>query len=127
MIKTSFDFDGTLLSNKKVQDFASKIQDDKNFELWIHTRRFKSQITESREVYAFALAYNIPDERVVFTNREYKYPFLQKNDIDIHLDDDVGELAMIDLGEIKNIICTSIFGWEQRMMDYIETLKIVKK
>lgn len=92
MIKVSFDFDGTL-SLEYVQEFAKKLL-DRNIEIWIVTAR-EEGVSHNLDLYKVASELQIPNERIIFTNYEDKYPKLNLINALFHLDDDVIELSMI--------------------------------
>lgn len=123
MIKISFDIDGTLFNNSSVQQLAKDLSKRKNIELWIHTRRKEKDPFENREVYELADIYDIPEERVIFTDGQYKFNFLDNNNINIHIDDDSAEMAFIPLGR-PNIVQLCIYtGWKDRVLSYINRLQ----
>ena len=121
MIKISLDIDGTLLTDR-VHDFVLKhLYNVKGIELWIHTRRYKE--SEGKEAYELAELFDIPEERVIFCNRNYKAPFLEKNKINLHLDDDSTEIAILPLGSKMNILWIYLPDWEKRCLEYLKYLR----
>jgi hypothetical protein len=110
--RVSFDFDGTLNEDffggknphkDEVQKLLVELFNDESFDVYIITRRFgpnncnKGQKNEHEVVLNLLNQLNIqlPEEKIIFTNREYKYSFINKLDIDIHLDDDDREHELI--------------------------------
>jgi acid phosphatase class B len=102
-MKISFDFDQTL-SNKNVQEFCSKLI-QKGFDIWIVTSRikeFNGAMHYHDDLLSVAKNLGIPEEKIHFTNAEYKTHFLHENNFKIHIDDDYHEL--------KKIKDTSVIG-----------------
>lgn len=112
MKKVSFDVDGTLREHffgelnphkDEIQKLLVKLVNDESFDVYIITRRFgpnqsnKGQKNEHEVVLNLLNELNIqlPEEKIIFTNREYKYSFINNLDIDIHLDDDDREHELI--------------------------------
>lgn len=120
MIKISLDFDNTL-TRDYIQEFVIQhFYNNPNFELWIHTRRCKEYDSEVIEV---AQTLDIPEERVVFCCAEYKVDYLIKHEIDLHLDDDETEIAMMPLGH-ENIICwVKHPDWMNKCLTYLSFFK----
>ena len=110
-INISFDFDGTLRSNIAVQSLASMLSNTPSkYNLFIITRRYCDGF-EDVEVIQFANSLDIPKERVIFTNREYKRDALVANRIDVHIDDDSDELAFIRYEDDVYVLCTINSYW----------------
>ena len=124
-MKISFDFDGTL-SEKPIQKIAKKLIFEKN-EVWIVTSRIKftdDPVHKKRhgEVYSVANYLNIPHERIIFTNAEFKYKFLEELNIKVHLDDDSEEIKRINKNKkVKGIICLGK-DWKTKFELAIEKL-----
>lgn len=112
MKNISFDFDGTLNEHffgelnphkDEVQKLLVKLVNDESFNVYIITRRFgpnqsnEGQKNEHEVVLNLLNDLNVqlPEEKIIFTNREYKYFFINKLNIDIHLDDDDREHELI--------------------------------
>lgn len=112
MKKISFDVDGTINEHffgelnphkDEVQKLLVKLVNDEYFDVYIITRRFgpthsnKGQKNEHQVVLNLLNKLNIqlPEEKIIFTNREYKYSVINKLNIDIHLDDDDREHELI--------------------------------
>ncbi len=112
MKKISFDFDGCLNEHffgeanphkDDTQKLLVELCNNESFDVYIITRRFgpnncnKGQKNEHEVVLNLLNQLNIqlPEEKIIFTNREYKYSFINKLDIDIHLDDDDREHELI--------------------------------
>ena len=109
MIRISFDVDGTLLDRQDVKDLAKELSERNDVELWIHTRRFVDSF-EATEVMTLAKYFNIPKERVVFTNRAYKGQSLFENKIHIHIDDDPAEAALVVMDSTYVILQGRLFN-----------------
>lgn len=109
----SFDFDGTLeehfdgANNKNregIQRLFQELVADENFDVYIITRRFgpehagKGIGNEHRKVFDFLNSLNIvlAEEKILFTNREYKYSLVHELGVHIHLDDEIRERELID-------------------------------
>lgn len=105
MKKVSFDYDGTLGDHfygeenphkEEIQELLVELVNDESFDVYIITRRFgpenssKGATSEHEVVLNLLKTLNIqlPEEKIIFTNREYKYSLINKLNIDIHLDDD---------------------------------------
>jgi len=110
--KVSFDIDGTLLDHfhgqnnpnkKEIQNLLIQLSQDENFSIYIITRRFgpedadKGLKDEHTTVYNLLETLNItlPEEKVLFTNRKYKFSLINQLGIEIHLDDDIKEHQLI--------------------------------
>lgn len=121
----SFDFDGTLRDDPKVQDLAIELIDDPDVDVWVITRRYKGKYSgkESKEVYEQAEYFEVIEERIIFTDREYKSPTLIRLGIDLHIDDDPTECIMQPVGGLNRIICTKDPRWLERAKGFIEDLK----
>lgn len=126
MIKVSFDFDGTLHDNDEVQSLAAELSKDPSFELYITTRRY-SHTDERRDVMIFAEVLGIPNERITFTDRDYKYPYLVSAEIDIHLDDDLQECMHVWLGDNMSILWIGHEKWIDMFNYYVNELKEAHK
>ena len=112
MRKISFDFDGTLNEHffgavnpqeDEIKKLFVELCNDDNFDVYIITRRFgpedadKGLKDEHTTVINMLDMLNIqlPKEKIIFTNRQYKYSVINKLKIDIHLDDDNREHDLI--------------------------------
>lgn len=105
-IKCSFDFDGTL-DSKTVQKYARELI-EKGIEIWIVTSRrdcehyidyHKTNLHDgelvNKDLFEIAEQLGIPNERIHFTNFEFKYLFLKDKDFIWHLDDSLEEIKLI--------------------------------
>lgn len=90
-MKVSFDFD-KCLQRQRVQDIANKHISDMD-EVWIITRRFEN---ENAEVIEIANKLGIDSEHIIFTNGEWKWNTLKDMNIDIHYDDKLIEILLIE-------------------------------
>lgn len=112
MKKISFDYDGTLgdhfmggpnFQKDKIQKLFLELIGSEDFDVYIITRRFGPEMSndglknEHLTVYNMIDELNIefPKEKILFTNRKYKYSFINQLEIDIHLDDDLKEHDLI--------------------------------
>ncbi len=108
----SFDFDGTLSEHffgeinpeeSRVRELLVELYNNDSFDVYIITRRFGSENSskgngnEHLKVLNLLnnLKVHLPEEKIIFTNREYKYSFINELNIDIHLDDDDREHELI--------------------------------
>jgi hypothetical protein len=108
VLKVSFDFDFTL-SEPEIQEIASKYISNGD-DVWIVTTRFKWEFDDdykNRDVYSIANKIGIPKDKIVFTNGEIKYLFL--DGFDIHYDDNEIEIEFIEdnLPNCKGILVNS--------------------
>jgi hypothetical protein len=89
----SFDFDNTL-STKKMQNIA-KMFIKNGHDVYITTRRYRiTPFYNNSIVYDTAENVGIPLNKIRFTDGNYKYTFL--NEFDIHFDDEVKEIDLIN-------------------------------
>ncbi|MCC6275660.1 MAG: hypothetical protein IT569_07370 [Leptospiraceae bacterium] len=97
-MKVSFDFDETL-SRPDVQEFARELLND-GFDVWVVTMRFvsreemvkyhndeKKEWEGNEDLFLVTRNLGIPDEKVVFTNYQWKSEFLKGKGFVWHLDD----------------------------------------
>lgn len=87
----SFDFDKTL-SIPDIQETAKSKIDEGNT-VWIITRRY---LDENKEVEEVANKLGIPLDRVIYTNGEWKWRTIKDLPIDIHYDDKLIEVTLIE-------------------------------
>lgn len=91
-MRVSFDWDSTLaLPRQKRLAFFHKAS---GHDLWIHTTRLPND--NNINIFATANDLGIPNERIIFTSCEDKWPFLKENHIDLHYDDDSMEIEEIE-------------------------------
>lgn len=126
MIRVSFDFDGTLRDKEQVQALAIQLSSNVNIECWIITRRTNKGKSWG-EVFEFADSLEIPQERVIFTEGQYKAPTLIEKGIDIHIDDDPTELIFFALGTEHRVLCIARPEWEKEFWSYVEELREIHK
>jgi len=112
-MKISFDFDGCIGDLGAVQDYCRLLLAEGRFEVYIITRRYRAEhpmssaLNEAAPVRALAEALGVDQDRVVFTDREYKVDTLNQLGIDVHLDDDVVEGMYIrQTGRGCRFVCT---------------------
>lgn len=97
-MKVSFDFDMTL-DNPNIRDYAKELV-EKEYDVWIHTLRFKDSIYDptkdwNYDLYEVAEEIGIPRDKIVFCGMADKWNFL-KDDFTWHLDDDSIECDLIN-------------------------------
>lgn len=94
----SFDWDFTL-SEERLQKVAQKFADD-GHTLWIITTRPKHpnpQVQwDNKTLFRVADELGIPNERIIFTGYNDKFPVLTEHKIDIHFDDDIIEIELME-------------------------------
>jgi len=93
----SFDFDGTLGESEELQNFCKQfIAQGHNVK--IVTRRYEQGTSNEDEhtwVFLLAKELGISSENIHFTNRKWKYEFMDKLGIDFHIDDDFNDYYYI--------------------------------
>jgi len=111
-LRVSFYFDGTLNDHffgdenpqkDGVKKLFKELCESDEYDVYIITRRFgpedaeKGLKDEHTTVMNLLETLNIelPEEKILFTNRKYKFSFINKLEIDIHLDDDIKEHQLI--------------------------------
>lgn len=109
----SFDFDGTMsdhfdgqknINKESIQRLFQQLYADDDFDVYIITRRYGPEYplegkgNEANEVIELLNKLNtlLPKEKIIFTNREYKYYFIHNLEIDIHIDDEFRERELIN-------------------------------
>lgn len=109
----SFDFDGTLNDHfsgqhnpnkKEIQNLLVQLSHDENFSVYIITRRYGPEHSEKglgkehEGIFKLLAELNLqlPEEKVIFTNREMKYYTIVNLGIDIHIDDDFRDRELIN-------------------------------
>lgn len=132
MKNISFDFDGTLSNHfggqnnpikEKVQELFKQLVEDDNYNVHIITRRYGPENTdeglgnEHEEVFDLLNNLNIvlPKENILFTNRKYKYSFVNELNIDIHLDDDIKEFELISNYSDTTPVNVSKKDWKTKL------------
>lgn len=101
-MKISFDFDSTLtevINQKLANKFISE-----GHEVWITTSRLSSDhgrskgwpwiITQNETLFKLAEEIGIPEDKIKFTEGDYKWKSLYT--FDIHFDDDTLEIELIN-------------------------------
>lgn len=88
-MRVSFDFDG-VLAQLAWQTVAASFQDD--HQVYIVTARCEEQ---SARVYDVADRLEIPREQVLFTCNRDKWEAIQANAIELHVDNNAEQLALI--------------------------------
>ena len=108
----SFDFDGTLKDNPLIQDYCAKLIEDTNHVVHVITRRYSSERdeymlgqSEHSEVLTLADELGIKSRNVHFTDRQMKTDHILKWNIDMHIDDDILEVRLLE----EHTRCISIY------------------
>jgi hypothetical protein len=93
----SFDFDDTLGASEELQQFCRQFI-EQGHNVKILTRRYEQGATKEDEhtwVYLLAKELGVKTENVHFTNRKWKYEFVDKLGINFHIDDDFNDYYYI--------------------------------
>jgi hypothetical protein len=102
-MKVSFDWD-SCLAEPRQQEIARKFIENGD-EVWIITSRQEADPPQghwsNKIVFKIAENLGIPKERIVFTSYEAKWISLDKFGIDLHFDDDITEIELIEENKIK--------------------------
>lgn len=131
----SFDLDGTLddhfdgVNNpykKETRELVKRLI-RRGYEVYIITRRYgpeKSSMgigNEHLKVWEVAEELGVPKNRITFTNREWKYSFVESVGACMHIDDDDREKYWIErhLPEVK-MIWLGNDDWKQELISKIE-------
>ena len=88
MAKISFDFDGTI-SQIPLQQLASQLIKD-GHEVWITTSRHERK--QNKDLYRVANKVGILPYRIHFTNGDFKFLYLDRNNFTIHFDNSIMEI-----------------------------------
>lgn len=132
----SFDFDGTLndhfggevVEYKKItRDWVKRLM-RRGYEVYIITRRYgpenshKGKTNEHLIVWEIASQLGIPKNRIIFTNREWKYTQIENIGSGIHIDDDAHEKYWLErhAPEVK-VIHLEESDWESQLISKLET------
>jgi len=106
----SFDFDGSLNDHfdgtenphkREVRDWAKRLK-RRGYDVYIITRRFGPEFPEQGatnehlKVFKLAKELGIPEDRIIFTNREWKHFFVKKIGACIHIDDEIDERIFME-------------------------------
>ena len=124
----SFDFDSTLTQEKIQQVAVALIK--RNFEVWIVTSRFDNlhrlpykDLKPNTDVFALAEKLGILPHRIGFTNQQPKWILLNNSGIQVHVDDDLGELkSLAYYGIVKGFNCNSE-RFKEDLENYIESIE----
>lgn len=110
-MKISFDFDGTLdddfdgtINNQKVeiQSLAKKYIND-GHDVCIITKRYESgKSIKDESIIVFQLAKELGINKVYFTNREMKFPYILKLEIERHFENTQYEVDLINQVCLEN-------------------------
>lgn len=120
-------FDGAINHDKKeVRDFILRLI-RRGYEVYIITRRYGPDnssmglIDEHLKVWKVAQELGIPKDRIIFTDRQWKYSFIDSIGACIHIDDDEREQFLIkgNLPDVK-MIWLGHDNWPDKLIDTIE-------
>lgn len=99
----SFDFDGTLKDDPMIQDYCAELIKATNHEVHVITRRYSSDRdeymlgeSEHLEVLTLTQELGIKDKNVHFTDRQMKTEHILDLSIDLHIDDDLLEVRLLE-------------------------------
>lgn len=105
-LNISFDFDSTL-SEDCVQEICKELQND-GHNIFVTTTRVPDHKLREHmnkhwndDLWKVCNELNIPKENVTFTEYIDKYEILDKNGIDIHIDDDEQEIILLNKNNCK--------------------------
>ena len=128
----SFDFDGSLDDNfngkknpyKNITRDQAKELIQSGYEVYIITRRYSPGSFNSNEfqkAWNWAEELGIPKNRVVFTDRKWKYSFIKSVGAFMHIDDDEIEICWMNI-HIPEIIPILVgeSEWEEKFAKAIE-------
>ena len=139
MFKCSVDYDDTL-SKKEVQLYIKSLI-DKDVEVWIVTSRYDAvekyptspkkwmndQLSKAwNELFEVADKLGIPRDRIVFTNKEYKYTYFDGKDFLWHLDDNPAEIKYLSTSPdctVIGILYDPYFKWRETCDKLLENEK----
>jgi hydroxymethylpyrimidine pyrophosphatase-like HAD family hydrolase len=129
--RISFDFDGTLSfihqegyeCMKHIQEIAKQLTSEDKHDIYIITRRNFFDFEETFEVFNLAALLGINKNKIIFTNREYKFHTINQLEVDIHIDDDWEDLDRI----AKHTKCKTVWSLdrevEQKFVNLINEIK----
>ena len=132
----SFDFDGTLNDHffgdenphkDGIKQLFKELCESDEFDVYIITRRYgpedsdKGLKDEHTTVFNLLKTLNIvlPKEKIIFTNRSYKYTLINKLKIDIHLDDDSREHNLIRRFTNGKSVDIQMPGWRKEFDGFL--------
>lgn len=135
-ISVSFDFDGTLehhfdggenKNREGIQEFFKQLIADEKFDVYIITRRYgpehsdKGLGNEHQKVYDLLNSLNVvlAEEKILFTNREYKYSLVNELGVDIHLDDEFRELELINRYTSGSSVDSTKDNWRKKFNELL--------
>lgn len=132
----SFDYDGTLDHHfgygeknphlKETRDFLLRLK-RRGYDVHIITRRYGPEKShaglgnEHLKVWETAKILGIPKDKIIFTNREWKYSFIESIGSCMHIDDDEREKYWIErhLPEVK-VVWLENKNWQADLISKIE-------
>lgn len=129
--RVSFDFDGTLngyftgginMHEDEVRALFVELIKSGEYDVYIITRRYgpedcdKGVGNEHEPVFNLVkeLKVELPKEKILFTNRKYKYSLINSLGIDIHLDDDGMEHQLIKKFSTGSSVDVENSDWRQK-------------
>jgi FMN phosphatase YigB (HAD superfamily) len=136
-ITVSFDFDGTLSDQffgdinsegEDVKELFRSLANSEEFEVLVITRRFGPENSqeglgdEHVAVYELIekLKSDFPKEKIVFTNRKYKFSFINNLGVDIHFDDDPQEHYLIRQYSNGSSVDVQQPGWKMKFEELLQ-------
>lgn len=124
-LKISFDYDSTL-SEEWIQEICKYLQ-KAGHEIFITTSRCPDDSLMphmnkdwNKDLYLTIKQLNIPKENVTFTQYIDKYEILDKNGMDIHIDDDEVEIELL---EENKSICKGVLVTHNLEYDIKQIIK----
>lgn len=137
----SFDFDGTLNDffdgtenphKSEVRDWVRRFK-RRGYDVHIITRRFgpdnsvRGIMDEHIKVLELAKELGIPEEKIIFTNREWKHSFVKQIGACIHIDDEIDELIFMEsYHPDAKVIWLGDENWTDNLIGEIENHDSVK-
>lgn len=132
----SFDFDGTLdhhFGNGDKNPFIKDTRDyvlrliRRGYDVHIITRRYGPEnsqmglINEHEKVWKVAKELGIPKNNIIFTNRKWKYSFIESIGACMHIDDDDREKYWIErhLPDVK-MVWLGDTNWQKDLISKVE-------
>lgn len=133
----SFDFDGCLndhffgdINSEKenIQELFKELVDSEDFDVYIITRRFGPDNSNdglgNEHISVYELLENLkidfPKEKIVFTNRKYKFSFINSLGVDFHFDDDPEEHYLIRQYSNGSSIDVQQPGWKMIFYELLQ-------
>ena len=117
-LQVSFDFDG-VLSIPSIEEFAKELIEE-GINVWVTTSRYNEG--SNVDLLKVTERLGIPYSNIIFTSRQDKYKFLEKDFFIFHLDDEPSEInSIIENGEPTTPIWrNSTVNWKEMCREIIE-------